>query len=390
MARELARDLAETAPDKVRFVTSKTSFAGGVERFARHDPAIATTADFWDQDLYLLGTPSGTVDLRTGVLGFANPRDGISKSTAVAPANRADCSRWLSFLEETAGGDAALVRFLQQFVGYALTGDVREHALLFGYGPGGNGKSVFANTVTAIIGDYAATAAMDTFTASHGDKHPTDLAMLRGARLVTASETEEGRAWAESRIKQITGGDRITARFMRMNFFTYQPQFKLFVIGNHKPVLRNVDEAARRRFNIVPFTLKPSRPDPDLEAKLRAEWPGILRWMIDGCLDWQRNGLVRPQSVIDATADYFAAQDLVGQFLEEECDCEPGNTWKAVPYGELYAAWSTYAKSAGEEAGSQKALSEQLNRRGFEKRKGAKGVRLFVGIRLKRSDNDRV
>jgi putative DNA primase/helicase len=151
---------------------------------------------------------------------------------------------------------------------------------------------VFLNALTAILSAYAATAAMDTFTASKGDKHPTDLAMLRGARLVTASETEEGRAWAEARIKQITGGDPITARFMRQDFFTFVPQFKLTIVGNHQPVLKNVDDAARRRFNIVPFTRKPSHPDPQLEEKLRAEYPAILRWMVDGCLDWQKHGLV--------------------------------------------------------------------------------------------------
>ena len=146
-----------------------------------------------------------------------------------------------------------MMRFLQQIVGYCLTGDTREHALFFIYGPGGNGKSVFLNTVSAIIGDYATTAAMDTFVASKSDRHPTDLAGLRGARLVAASETEEGRAWAEAKIKAITGGDPISARFMRQDFFTYRPQFKLVIVGNHKPVLKNVDDAAERRFNIIPF-----------------------------------------------------------------------------------------------------------------------------------------
>ena len=160
-----------------------------------------------------------------------------------------------------------LQRFLQQMAGYCLTGDISEHALFFVYGTGGNGKGVFLNTVAGILGDYAATAAMDTFTASQGDRHPTDLAMLRGARLVTAAETEEGRAWAESRIKQLTGGDPITARFMRQDFFTFQPAFKLVIVGNHKPVLRNVDEAARRRFNIIPFTRKPPKPDQAARGK---------------------------------------------------------------------------------------------------------------------------
>ncbi len=266
-ARELARQLAEDQDERKRYITNKTSFASGVERFAKVDPQVAVTIDYWDADPWLLGTPGGTVNLRTGELNDPNRDDGITKSTSVAPAGTADCPRWLRFLEETTGNDKELIRFLQQWCGYSLTGLTREHALVFVYGPGGNGK---------ILRHYAATAAMDTFTASHADKHPTDLAMLRGARLVTASETEEGRAWAESRIKQMTGGDRISARFMRQDFFEFVPQFKLTIIGNHKPVLHNVDEAARRRFNIVPFVLQPAEPDRQLEQRLTAEAPAIL------------------------------------------------------------------------------------------------------------------
>ena len=172
---------------------------------------------------------------------------------------RRECPRWRAFISEVTCGDAEVSRFLQQWCGYSLTGDTSEQALFFGCGPGGNGKGVFLNTVSRIIGDYAVAAAMDTFTESDFPKHSTELAMLRGARLVTASETEEGRAWAESRIKQMTGGDPITARFMRKDNFTYTPQFKLTIVGNHSPSLRNVDEAMRRRLRIIPFQY--SRPE---------------------------------------------------------------------------------------------------------------------------------
>jgi putative DNA primase/helicase len=297
------------------------------------------------------------------------------------PASRIECPTWLRFLDEATDGDKALVRFLQQWCGYSLTGDTCEHALVFVYGPGGNGKTVFLNTTSGLAGAYATTAPMDTFAAAKGDRHPTDLAMLRGARMVTASETEEGRPWAESRIKQMTGGDPITARFMRQDFFTYTPQFKLTIVGNHKPVLRNVDDAARRRFILVPFTRKPAHPDRQLETKLKAEWPGILRWMIQGCLDWQGNGLIRPETVKAATADYFDNQDLLGQWLEEECDCEPGNTYKWDKTSVLFESWSTYAQRAGEDAGSKKAFSDKMQSRGFEPARGTGGVRLFRGVR---------
>jgi putative DNA primase/helicase len=383
-ARDLVRELAGESASSAKNSAGKTSFASGVERSCRSDRAFAVTSEVFDADPFLLGTPGGTVDLRTGKLRPADPDDRISKVTASAPALTADCPRWHAFLVEATGGDRELIRFLQQWCGYGLTGDTREHALIFVYGPGGNGKSVFLNSVSGIMGDYAATAAMDTFTATFGDRHPTDLAMLRGARIVTASETEEGRAWAESRIKQITGGDPISARFMRQDFFTYLPTFKLTVVGNHKPVLHNVDDAARRRFNIVPFIRKPPVPDKELEAKLRGEWPAILRWMIDGCLDWQRNGLQRAASVTAATDQYFSDQDLFGQWLDEECDAEPGNDWKWEATAKLFAAWSAYAQRAGEKPGSKKAFSENMQRRNFHACRKERGtLRAFSGIRLR-------
>ena len=167
--------------------------------------------------------------------------------------------------------------YLRRIAGYCLTGSVSEHALFFLHGPGGNGKGVLVNTITDISGNYATVASMDTFTASQTDRHPTDMAMLRGARLVTAQETEEGRCWAESKIKSLTGGDPVTARFMRQDFFTYQPTFKLVIVGNHRPGIRNVDDAMRRRLHLIPFTYKPPRPDKDLPERLKAERPGISR-----------------------------------------------------------------------------------------------------------------
>jgi putative DNA primase/helicase len=383
-ARELARDLAKTAPDKIRYTTSKVAFAAGVERFARVDPTFAVTAEIWDFYPLLLGTPGGTVDLMSGQIRPPRREDFITRSTAVTPADRPDCPLWQHFIEETLGGDKALVRFLQQYFGYALTGDTREHALIFGFGPGGNGKGVTINTIRNILGDYAVTAAMDTFTAQFGERHSTDLAMLRGARLVTASETEEGRAWAESRIKSLTGGDPVTARFMRRDNFTFQPAFKLFIVGNHKPVLRNVDDAARRRFNIVSFNFKPLNPDKELEQKLLPEWPGILRWMIDGALDWQKHGLIRPAAVRDATQEYFDNQDLFGQWIEEQCTLEPNNEWRSAYSGELFSAWAAYAKAAGEPAGSKRSFSDQLKSRGCETKKGAHGARMIKGIGLRK------
>ncbi|NCB32169.1 MAG: hypothetical protein EOM66_12285 [Clostridia bacterium] len=227
---------------------------------------------------------------------------------------------------------------------------------------------------------------METFTASTGDRHPTDLAMLRGARLVTAQETEEGRQWAESRIKSLTGGDPITARFMRQDFFTFTPQFKLIIAGNHKPGLRNVDEAMRRRFHLIPFTvtIPKEERDPALPEKLRAEWPGILKWAVRGCLEWQRQGLNPPPAVVDATAEYLEAEDSYSLWMTE-CLTPSRNCFESS--ADLFASWKAWAERAGESPGSQKRFTQTFATKGAQpKRQAHTGKRGFEGYRINRAD----
>ncbi|MDO9712362.1 phage/plasmid primase, P4 family [Paracraurococcus lichenis] len=382
-ARELCRDLAtETgATGKAKAALGRAATCSAVERLARLDRGFAATRETWDADPWLLGTPGGTVDLRTGILRPGQQSDHITKSTTVAPSETVDCSRWLQFMHEATNGDTALIRFLQQWAGYSLTGDTREQALLFVYGKGGNGKGLYLNTLGDLLGDYCRNAPMDTFEATKGDRHPTDLAHLHGARMVRASETSENRTWDSRRIKQATGGDPISARHMRQDFFEYIPTFKITVIGNYKPALSSVGDAERRRFNIVPFIHEPPEKDLTLPAKLREEWAGILRWAIEGCLDWQQNGLVRPKVVLDATADYFEAQDLLGQWIEERCEVTPmGSAQSSL----LYADWSTWARERGEEPGTNKTFSGQMERQ-FQKGRDKNGVRFF-GLKLQPSE----
>ena len=378
-ARSLTREMSKGRKSKARASVCRVNFASGVEKMAQADRAFAVTSDAWDRDHYLLGTPRGTVDLRTGELREARPEDLISKQTAVAPAATADCPLWLKFLREATQDNQGLIDFLQCFCGYCLTGDTKEHAFLFCWGPGGNGKGVTQNTVGAIMGDYRANAAVATFVATRGERHPTDLAMLHGARLVTSSETEEGHAWAESRIKTITGGDMVTARFMRQDFFQFKPQFKLLIIGNHKPTLQNVDEAARRRINMVSFLYAPATPDRDLEKKLEAEWPGILRWLIEGCLRWQREGLVKPSVVTEATNEYFEDQDSVQQWIDECCDTTDRRA--ESKNSDLFKSWSMWADVRGERASTSRWPVHTLDRMGFRKFR-TKQVRGFRGIRV--------
>jgi len=379
-ARTLVRQHNRNAEFKTKAITGKTAFAGGVERFAQAARPFAVTAAIWDADPWLLATPGGVIDLRTGQLRPANREDHITKIAAIAPAEKAHCPLWLAFLEQATSGDQELVRFLQQWAGYCLTGSVREHALLFIYGPGGNGKSVFLNILRAVLGDYCSTAAMDTLTEDGARRHLTFVAMLRGARLVTATETDEGKPWAEARIKQLTGGDPITANVMRGDPFTFTPNFKLTIAGNHKPAVRNVDEAMRRRINLVPFLYVPGNPDRELETKLQAELPGILRWAIEGCLDWQRHGLVRPQVVLDATAEYLEGQDLIGRWMAERTIMAPH---LETPPGKLVTDCRAWAQANGETPPSASQLHSALEKvRGLRYAK-TRGLRTCKGIGLK-------
>ena len=318
------------------------------------------------------------IDLRTGSLRPHSPLDYTTKMTAVGPGG--DCPRFLAFLTTITDGNAEQIAYLRRVLGYRLTGLTREHALFFGYGTGANGKSVPLSTVAGILGEYHRTAPIETFMASNADRHPTDLAGLRGARLVTATETEEGRRWAESRIKQLTGGNTVAARFMRQGFFEYRPAFKLIITGNHKPSLRSVDEAIRRRFHLIPFsiTIPTEERDPDLTEKLKAEWPGILQWLIEGCLEWQTAGLRPPKAVTEATDAYLAAEDAIAAWLDEKCEGDQ-NAWASS--GELFASWSGWATTAGELPGSSKRLTQALESRGFVRHKMNRGQG-FSGLRI--------
>ena len=381
LIRSVCRQAAVRADNpKVAAKLASASTVGGVERLARADRRHAATTDEWDADPWLLNTPGGVVDLKSGRKRANDRADRMTKITTATPGG--DCPQWMAFLSDITGGDVDLQAYLQRMVGYCLTGVTSAHALFFLYGTGANGKSVFANVISTILGDYAATASMDTFVETRGDRHPTDLAGLRGARFVTAIETEQGRRLNESKVKAITGGDKISARFMRQDFFEYTPQFKPVIVGNHKPAIRNIDEAMKRRMHMIPFTvtIPPERRDGRLTEKLLAERDGILAWAVAGCLAWQRDGLKPPACVVSATEEYFEAEDALGRWLDERCVREPNA--KSLT-AELFTDWKQWAESAGEFIGAQRRFSDLLITRGIEKWRNGMGVRGFQGIGLK-------
>jgi putative DNA primase/helicase len=382
LIRSVCRHAAVHADNpKLAAKLAASGTVGGVERLARADRRHAATTAEWDADPWLLNTPGGVVDLRTGRQRPHDRADRMTKITTATPGG--ECPTWRQFLDEVTGGDKELQSYLQRMAGYTLTGSTQEHALFFLYGTGANGKSVFVNTLATILGDYAANAPMDTFMETRTDRHPTDMAGLRGARFVAAIETEQGRRWAESKVKNLTGGDKISARFMRQDFFEFFPQFKLVVAGNHKPAIRNIDEAMKRRLHLIPFTVTvpPERRDKHLQHKLLAERDGILAWAVQGCLDWQRIGrLDPPKQVVDATEEYFEAEDALGRWLDERCVREP-NTKSLT--AELFNDWKQWAEAAGEFVGAQRRFSDLLITRGLEKWRNGMGVRGFQGIGLK-------
>jgi putative DNA primase/helicase len=382
--RDLCREVALDCDKPVSAVASAKTVAA-VERLAEADRRLAATAAQWDAVTLLINATETTVDLRTGASRAPDPLDYIIKQATCAAASRGTAHPlWTKFLARVTGGDRELIAFLQRYVGYCCTGLTIEHKFVFAYGTGANGKGTFLNTIAKIFGDYATVADMNTFLASRNERHPTDLAKLHGARLVVAQETEKGRRWDEVKIKALTGGDRITARFMRQDYFDFEPTFKLFIIGNHKPRLNNIDEAMRRRLLFVPFTVQipPAERNTNLPRKLEAEWPAILRWCIDGCLEWQRIGLAPPPIVRDATESYFKDQDTLAEWLD---DCtRDGGPAAFTRSAELYASWKQWADDRGMKPGTMRFLSEALSERGFVRDRDRDGQRGFFGLTLGR------
>lgn len=328
-------------------------------------PGVPVKPEDLDVNPWLLNVENGTLDLRTGILQPHDPEDLITKLAPVVYDPCATAPTWYAVLDRIMGGNERLTGYLQRLVGYTLTGLTIEQVMAILYGIGANGKSTFVETIAAMLGDYAQQTPTETLTVKKNDGGvPNDLARLRGARFVSAVEAGEGARLAENLVKQMTGGDRLTARFLRQEFFEFTPAFKLYLATNHKPVIRGTDNGIWRRIHLVPFSVAIPEPEQDknLPEKLKAELPGILNWALEGCLEWQRVGLQPPPEVLAATQEYRDEMDTLAAFIEECCVLDQFARAKS---SDLYGAYRLWCERSGERASTQKAFSQRLAERGF-------------------------
>jgi putative DNA primase/helicase len=344
---------------------------------------LASDPNAWDARPFLLATPRGTVDLRTGQLRAADPDDMLTRCTSVAPAEADNCPTWKAFLSQTTMGDQERIAYIQRWIGYALTGDAREQECLVLVGEGGNGKGILVNAVMKLLGEHARALTETALVATKSSRHLTDIAMLRGKRLAVASEINKGATWDQARITMLVSRDMISANRMHSDPVDFRPTFKLSVMCNNAPRIVNVDAAMRRRLNVMTFNNGPgadtSKHDKGLEEKVERELPEIFRWAINGCLEWQRIGLARPESVALENEDHFAQQDVFGRWIAECCNVGNDLQEGVTP---LLESWSDFAKENGADS-DERDFRVKMDKRFGKADRTTGGARIRRGVKLK-------
>ncbi len=399
MIRGMYREAAEMADKKDRESLADHARKNEAEGKIRAilnlaKPPLSISIDDLDRDPWKVNCLNGTIDLRTGELHPHDKGDFISKIMPVVYDPGAECGAWLDFLDLIMGGDVEMLIFLQRAIGYSLTGLTDERCLFILHGQGRNGKSTFTENIAYLMRDYAMKTPAETLLQKkHGDGIPSDIARLKGARFVYASETGQGRTLNESRIKELTGDkDTLVGRFLHREWFEFIPAFKLWLHTNHKPTIRGADQAIWDRIRLVPFEVRipddKVRPRREIDALLEAERPGILAWAVQGCLDWQMDGLPTPEAVKRGTETYREESDILQDFLEEVCTVEGG---AKVSKTDLFEAYSGWSKSSGERYHlGKKAFSQALLQRGFDEFRETSGGRksYWMGIGLTQQEGE--
>lgn len=330
-----------------------------------------------DRDPWLLNLANGTLDLRTATLRDHDPADLITQIAEIEWDDDATCPIWDAFVARAMGENLELVLYLQRLVGYAITAHTTEHILAFFFGGGRNGKSTFVQAIRSMLGEYACAAPRDLlFEDRQGKRHPTEMARLYGKRVAVCAEIGEYVTLDEAKVKDLTGGDAVAVRRMNEDFWDLVPTHTLFMSGNHKPTVRGDDLGIWRRIRLIPwlFTVDEGEVDRDLPAKLRAEHAGILRWTVQGCLEWQRIGLVEPQIVIDATREYREESDVLGEFMASYVIFGAKERCAREDLRKRYEAWC-------EESGHHPVGAKKLGQRLREK--GCEAVSVRIGMRVK-------
>jgi putative DNA primase/helicase len=347
---------------------------------AKNQLGIRIDATAFDKDPWLLNVENGTLNLQTGQLQPHQQSDLITRMITTPFNPKAQAPTWLNFLNVVFADDTALIEYVQRAVGYSITGDVREDCLHFAFGGGGNGKSTFFKALETLLGEYAHKSPSSMLMAQKFEGIPVDVAALQGKRLVVASELSKNIRWNEAKIKDLTGGDKLTARYMRANPFSFEPTHKLWVYGNYKPVVTGSDDGIWRRLRLVPFTVKinDAMRNENFDALLIPELSGILNWAIQGCLAWQQCGLKPVETITHATKDYQEEMDRLQAFLDEYCIA--GATERCL-FRDLYTTYSNQCKALSEFAISKREFQERLTRKGYTFKTGHANQLYAFGIR---------
>jgi putative DNA primase/helicase len=337
----------------------------------------------FDSDPKLLNCNNGTVDLSTGELRHHDRADLLTCLAPVDFDKGAPCQVWENFVYEIQEKNIEVYEFLQRILGYALTGFTREQCLFILWGSGANGKSTLINLVTRLLGKYARNTPVETLLdKKRGGEIPIDVARLDGPRLVTAKEVDRGRRLSESLIKELTGQDTISARFLYGEFFDFIPKFKLFLSTNHMPIIRGTDNAIWRRIKLIrfPVQIPEEEWDQDLPEKLWAEAPGILNWLVEGCLSWQKWGLNVPEAVKESTAEFRGEMDVLADFLAERCIIASDKSGTAKELYQCYKDWAEDQGLSEREILKQRTFGMALSERGFRRHRSTHGRHRWTGL----------
>jgi putative DNA primase/helicase len=388
MVRNIYREQLKTEDHRERIeienfgkISESTRRRESLVKAAQYIPCLNIKSEDFDKNPWLLNVNNGTIDVMTGEFREHRQEEMITKIATVDYDPNADCPLWKKFIREIMDYKEELISFVQTAAGWAMTGDNSEQTMFILFGTGANGKSTFLNTLMYILGDYATATPTETFMKRSGDQSTNDIARLRGTRLVTTTEVEQGRRLSEPLIKKITGNDQMTARFLYGEYFNFTPTFKIWMATNHKPVIKGNDHGIWRRIKLIPFTtrIEEEQQDKMLESKLREEASGILNWLLEGTGRWKRERLKAPRIVLTATDEYRGEMDVIGNFLKERCIQQKGVNIRIREFYKAYADWCDENK---EHPISERFLSMRIKELGFEQTRTAE-ARFWSGLGLR-------